>query len=326
MLLSVVIPFYHVEKYIGACLALAGRLEACELLLGDDCGTDASAQIAADFCKAHDHARVIRRERNGGLSAARNTGLAQAAGEYVYFLDSDDLPDPDALMALVRQAKALELDVAKARFVFFDDETGAQTPGPAIPATDVTPGGALFAAQCRAALYEPMVWQCVYRRAFLEENGLTMAEGLLFEDELFQAPCLLKARRAAAFDMVILKYRQRAGSIMGSFSKSSRWCHSYLEVCRRLSNLAEQLEAGEAKRALKKRVGQIALSLIKNIPAYHLPEQIAREAGEFAMENRKELSGYAIASGDFVVALQGILMRISPKAFLSLYQNTSKAE
>ena len=49
MLLSVVIPFYHVEKYIGACLALAGRLEACELLLVDDCGTDASAQIAADF-------------------------------------------------------------------------------------------------------------------------------------------------------------------------------------------------------------------------------------------------------------------------------------
>ena len=188
MLLSVVIPFYHVEKYIGQCLALAGKIADCELLLVDDCGSDASAQIAADFCAVHGNARVIRREKNGGLSAARNTGLAQAKGEYVYFLDSDDLPEPEALMELVHQAKEKRLDVAKARFVFFDDETGVVTPGPAIQKTDVMTGGELFSLQCRAALYEPMVWQCVYRRSFLEEYGLVMAEGLLFEDELFRRP------------------------------------------------------------------------------------------------------------------------------------------
>ena len=325
MLLSVVIPFYHVEKYIAQCLALSGRLSDCEILLVDDCGSDASAQIAADFCALHDHARVIRREKNGGLSAARNTGLEQARGEYVYFLDSDDLPEPEALMDLVRQAKAQQLDVAKARFVFFDDETGEVTPGPAIPGTDVMMGGELFALQCRAALYEPMVWQCVYRRSFLKENGLIMAEGLLFEDELFQAPCLMKAQRAAAFESVILRYRQRAGSIMGSFSKSSRWCQSYLEVCRRLSALAEELEDGEAKRALKKRVGQIALSVAKNIPAYRLPEQIAEEAKAFLKENLKELAGYAMKSGDAVVAAQGLLLRVSPEGFLKLYRNQSKA-
>jgi len=325
MLLSVVIPFYHVEKYIAQCLALSGRLSDCEILLVDDCGSDASAQIAADFCALHDHARVIRREKNGGLSAARNTGLEQARGEYVYFLDSDDLPEPEALMDLVRQAKAQQLDVAKARFVFFDDETGEVTPGPAIPGTDVMMGGELFALQCRAALYEPMVWQCVYRRSFLKENGLIMAEGLLFEDELFQAPCLMKAQRAAAFESVILRYRQRAGSIMGSFSKSSRWCQSYLEVCRRLSALAEKLEDGEAKRALKKRVGQIALSVAKNIPAYRLPEQIAEEAKAFLKENLKELAGYAMKSGDAVVAAQGLLLRVSPEGFLKLYRNQSKA-
>ena len=66
MLLSVVIPFYHVEKYIGQCLALAGSLTDCEILLVDDCGQDASAQIAADFCRAHEHARVIRARRTAG--------------------------------------------------------------------------------------------------------------------------------------------------------------------------------------------------------------------------------------------------------------------
>ena len=321
MLLSVVIPFYRVEQYIGDCLALAAQLPErdCEILLVDDCGGDGSAAIAKDFCARHANMRVIRREKNGGLSAARNTGLEIACGEYVYFLDSDDLPRPQALWQLVLAAKEQALDVAKARFVYFDDETGKETPGPAIERTDVMSGGALFASQCRSGVYEPMVWQCVYRRAFLAENGLTMAEGLLFEDELFQAPALLCAPRAAAFETDILRYRQRAGSIMGSFAKSSRWCQSYLEVCRRLSALAKTLPAGEAKAALRKRVGQIALSVVKNIPAYHLPETVASEAMAFAREHRRELSGYALESGDAPVAAQGLLLRLSPKAFMKLY-------
>ena len=69
-------------------------------------------------------------------------------------------------------------------FAFFDDETGETSPGPAIPETGVMTGAALLAQQCRADVYEPMVWQCAYRRAFLAENALQMAEGLLFEDEL----------------------------------------------------------------------------------------------------------------------------------------------
>lgn len=321
MLLSVVIPFYHVEKYIGDCLALCAQLpqEECEILLVDDCGSDGSAAIAANFCARYANMRVIRREKNGGLSAARNTGLGQVRGEYVYFLDSDDLPVPQKLMQMVYRAKAFGLDVAKARFVFFDDETGKETPGPAIEQTTVISGSALFAMQCRRALYEPMVWQCVYRRAFLEENGLIMAEGLLFEDELFQAPALLKAKRTAAFEISILRYRQREGSIMGSFARSSRWCASYLEICRRLWSLAQALPESEAKAALRKRVGQIALNIGKNIPAYKLPPEIAKEAMSFARTNQKELARYARQSGDRFVAAQGVLFGVSLDLFLRLY-------
>ena len=326
MLLSVVIPYYHVEKYIGACLERAAQLDAdeTEVLLVDDCGSDRSAEIAAAYCGEHPNFRIIRREKNGGLSAARNSGFIEAKGEYVYFLDSDDLPEPDALMTLAREAKEKQLDVAKARFVYFDDETGEETPGPAIGATDVLAGGALFAMQCSAGAYEPMVWQCVYRRAFLEDNGLVMAEGLLFEDELFQAPALLKAKRAAAFGYTILRYRQRAGSIMGSFARSSRWCGSYLEVCRRLAALAGTLEEGDPKRALKKRVGQIALSVGKNIPAYRLPPEIAAQAKAFLRENRTELSGYAIGCGSLPVCLQGWLIRLFPDVFVAIYGSAAR--
>ena len=321
MLLSVIIPFYHVEAYIGACLARAAELPAqeCELLLVDDCGTDGSAALAQAFAREHANARVIRRAQNGGLSAARNTGLAEARGEYVYFLDSDDIPEPQALYAMVSRARDAQLDVIKGRFVFFDDETGDETPGPAIPETGVTTGAALLAQQCRADVYEPMVWQCAYRRAFLAEHALQMAEGLLFEDELFQAPALLAAQRAQAVTDVILRYRQRAGSIMKSFAKNASWCGSYLTVCRRLRALADGRQGDAAARALCRRVGQIALSVAKNIPAYALPPDVAAEAMAFVRENRRELAGYALRSGDALVAAQGALLALSPRAFVVLY-------
>ena len=322
MLLSVIIPFYHVEAYIGACLARASELPAqeCELLLVDDCGADGSAALAQVFAREHANARVIRRAQNGGLSAARNTGLAEARGEYVYFLDSDDLPEPQALYAMVCRARDAQLDVVKGRFVFFDDETGETTPGPAIPETGVTTGAALLAQQCCADVYEPMVWQCAYRRAFLAENALQMAEGLLFEDELFQAPALLAAQRAQAVTDVILRYRQRAGSIMKSFAKNARWCGSYLTVCRRLRALADNRQGDDASRALCRRVGQIALSVAKNIPTYALPPDVAAEAMAFVRGNRRELAGYALRSGDALVASQGALLALSPRAFVALYR------
>ena len=323
MLLSVIVPFYHVEAYMEECLAPLCALneQECEVLLVDDCGQDGSRAIAEAFCASMGNFHLIEREKNGGLSAARNTGFDAAKGEYVYFLDSDDVPDAQALMALVRRAKFLELDVAKGKYVCFDDETGEVTPGAATVQTAVTSGAELFAAQCRAGVYEPMVWQCVYRRAFLEENGLRMAEGMLYEDELFQAPALMKAQKAACYPEMILRYRQRAGSIMKSFAKNSRWCESYLQVCRRLSKLAAEADEGEAKRALKKRVGQIALSTAKNIPAYQLPPEVASQAKAFVKEHVNEIAGYAISSGDGVVMAQGLLLRVSIDGFLRMYKS-----
>ena len=109
MQLSVVIPFYQVEKYIGACLDALAALpaEESEILLVDDCGRDGSAAIAAAYCAAHPNARVIRRAQNGGLSAARNTGLDAAQGEYVYFLDrpQDSLPQHESAPESIPQAR-----------------------------------------------------------------------------------------------------------------------------------------------------------------------------------------------------------------------------
>ena len=94
--ISIIIPVYQVEQYIEACLnsvASQTMTKELECLVVDDCGSDGSLDIAKRFIASYCgniKFRLIQRECNGGLSAARNSGINEARGEYVYFLDSDD--------------------------------------------------------------------------------------------------------------------------------------------------------------------------------------------------------------------------------------------
>lgn len=94
--ISIIIPVYHVEEYILQCLqsvAAQTMTEGVECILVDDCGGDKSIDIAKRFIEEYHGAidfKIVYRENNGGLSAARNSGIDVASGEYIYFLDSDD--------------------------------------------------------------------------------------------------------------------------------------------------------------------------------------------------------------------------------------------
>ncbi len=325
MLLSVIVPFYGVERYMKSCLEALTSLpeDGVEILLVDDCGPDRSRAIADEFAARYPFMRVLARSENGGLSAARNTGLDAARGDFVFFLDSDDVPVAQNLLPLCERMQRERLDVLKARFEAFDDETGAVVPGPTPPETDVLTGDALFAAQCRADVYEPMVWQCLYRRAYLIERGLRMADGLLFEDELFQTPALLQCARAAMSALTLVRYRQRPGSIMKSFTKSAAWCDSYFTICERLDALAEGLPPSDGQRMLRRRIGQIALSVAKNIPAYGLTGEVKAKAISFLNLHYATLGEYALKSGDKQVRRQGMLLLFSRRLFLRLYTRLS---
>ena len=87
-----------------------------------------------------------------------------------------------------------------------------------------------------------------------------------------------------------------------------------------LSALAKEHRGNEASRALYKRVGQIAINIGKNIPAYRLPPDVAKEAMDFARTHQKELADYALASGDRFVAAQGALFKLSLDVFLWAYK------
>ena len=101
--ISIIIPVYNVEQYVEECLQSVANqtmTEGIECIIVDDCGPDNSAAIAKRFVdgyKGDIRFTFIQREKNGGLSAARNTGIEAATGEYVYFLDSDDTIVPECM-------------------------------------------------------------------------------------------------------------------------------------------------------------------------------------------------------------------------------------
>lgn len=107
MIISIIVPVYGVEPYIRQCLlsVISQTVTDCvECILVNDCTLDNSMSIINDVLSTYQgniKFRVINREFNGGLSAARNSGIKEAVGEYLYFLDSDDTIEPTCLQQLL---------------------------------------------------------------------------------------------------------------------------------------------------------------------------------------------------------------------------------
>lgn len=111
-LLSVIIPVYQVEKYIGQCLdsVLAQTYTNLDIILVDDGGTDSSVDICREYQKKDNRIRIISQE-NGGLSKARNVGVAHAQAELITFIDSDDYIHPQMFATMVPYLQKHNLDI-----------------------------------------------------------------------------------------------------------------------------------------------------------------------------------------------------------------------
>lgn len=117
MHISVIIPIFRVEAYIERCARslMEQTLEEVEFIFVDDCSPDGSVdvlqRVIADYPEREGQVRIIRHERNRGLPAARNTGLTEATGEYIFHCDSDDFIERDAVEKMYEIAKKEDADI-----------------------------------------------------------------------------------------------------------------------------------------------------------------------------------------------------------------------
>ena len=217
---SIIIPVYNVEPYIEECLHSVYEQTTdteIECLIVDDKGNDNSIHIAETFVATHNDKaktkfKIIYRDTNGGLSAARNTGIKAAKGDYLYFLDSDDTIVPQCIDTLIHLAdKYGGVDLLPALYIrvnndmeqfgchsfpeFSDDRSLIKRSLLDYDKIPVTAANRLI------------------RRELITENNLFFKEGIIHEDNYWSFFLAKYVKRMAFCAEKLYYYRETPGSI-----------------------------------------------------------------------------------------------------------------
>jgi CDP-glycerol glycerophosphotransferase len=215
-LISVVIPVHGVENYLSGCLdsILGQQFGELEVIAVDDASPDGCGKLLDARAEQDPRLRVLHRDQAGGPGSARNAGLEQAAGQYVWFVDADDLVAAGALAAV---AARLEQDRPDVLLLDFEElrSGGRAAPSPGRALLRAAPPGTFPLAEQPQLIELTMTsWSKLFRRDFLRGLGVPFPAGI-HEDVPVTCAALLRADRIAALAQVCYRYRRdRRGSFM----------------------------------------------------------------------------------------------------------------
>ena len=224
MLLSVIIPVYNVEKYLSRCLESVLDQDITEdlyeILIIDDASPDTSLAIAKDFQSKHSNIKIISQE-NKGLSGARNTGIKNAKGNYLYFIDSDDYIERKAFGKLIQVAIKYDLDFLGFKNVRTSLSDYASNPDydkiiNEFQESSIEEGVAFMSK----VNYQNGAWWFLVKRDFLHSIGLLFEEGRMAEDGIFITELLINCKKATWLDLNLYRYYVNTNSIVTNKSKA----------------------------------------------------------------------------------------------------------
>lgn len=243
--LSIIIPVYNTADYITSCLdsiyQQGMKEEDFEIIVTDDGSTDNSLEIITDIQNRHTNISVIA-QPNQGPSVARNQAMQKARGEYILFLDSDDMIIPYTLAYMLKCSQTHHTDMTGGKHIKLNDRemerfTSTQT---SYPVTDhiIINGEEGFIKNYNP--FESYSVLYLYRREFLQKNQLCFMDNTYFEDVAFTINCLLRAQRFLALPIQFYMYRQHFGSIMATMNTTK--LYSMNNVIANLYALHDKLE------------------------------------------------------------------------------------
>lgn len=245
--ISIVIPVYKVEDYIEDCIlsvmyqTYAGALEC---ILIDDCTPDNSMNIVQrliDHYEGNIQFKIVHHKENKGLSAARNTGLKYAKGEYVYFMDSDDELCPTCIQDLANPLNEKKYDFVIGNYSKKGDNN-IKTPKLLLETGEISENENIISSYENSTWYM-MAWNKLCQLKFIKDNNLYFKESIIHEDDLwsFQLACLAQSMYVVKKDTYI--YRLRPSSIMSSINADK-----HIITCVDIINLMNEFLA---KRKIK---------------------------------------------------------------------------
>ena len=216
-LVSIIVPVYNVEKYLKECLdsLIVQTYSKIEIICVEDYSTDSSLSLLNEYSNKYQQIKIVRHDRNQGLSQARNTGMKYAQGEYIAFVDSDDYVSHNYIEKLVAGLEKNESDLTISLIKDFIDE---QKDVVSANYTDLVPN-ALAKIKAHEGVENyfhdlpVMAWAKLYRRSFLEKNKLRFIRGLLHEDEPWSLIIWNLTKKISFAPDAVYFYRKRANSI-----------------------------------------------------------------------------------------------------------------
>jgi Glycosyl transferase family 2 len=212
MRLSVIVPFFNVERYAAENLTSLAQNAApgIEFVLVDDGSTDATVSIIAEGAQRLPAVQVVRLGRNSGLSAARNAGLSVARGRYLSFLDGDDVAAPGHFLALVQVIERLRCDFVRTDHVQVRGRQRLLHRTSHAPRGVVCPArSGIGAAEQRSSVDAPYAWAGIYDQRLLDEGLLCFDEDLrTCEDRPWIWGLHLQARTFALVGLRGVRYRR----------------------------------------------------------------------------------------------------------------------
>lgn len=232
---SVIVPVYNTKDYVRQCLdSLLGQtLREIEIIVIDDGSRDGCGKIIDEYALADDRIIPVHKE-NGGVSAARNDGIAQITGEYVFFCDSDDWLAPDGLECLYRRAKKFSADVVMGDFCeaaggkkrerkLFTREFVSDSPETltVLQNTVLPKGYTSFGCRDFSGGYcLGAAWHHLIKSSLILENNLTYDTYVrgMFDDGIFMLHVFEYVKRAAYVSKVVYFYRVVETSVTHRFN------------------------------------------------------------------------------------------------------------
>ena len=213
-LISVIVNVYNCKEFLPVSLESVRQqtYSRLEVILVDDCSSDGSGEYCEEFCRKDERFRVIHHERNTGVSGPRNTGLREARGEYIYFLDGDDYLHAEALEALMDALRQTGADLAVFDFQRTDSlREDTHRPREKKPVETVPAERLAYEMLACVELKWCVSWNKLFKRSLLE--GLFFEDYYSIQDQDFNIRVYQRIDRAAFVPEPLYWYYQNPGSL-----------------------------------------------------------------------------------------------------------------
>lgn len=270
-MLSIIMPIFNVEAYIRECLEsiLNNDFDNLELICIDDCSADRSIDIVHEYKKNDSRIKIIKNEKNKGLSFSRNKGIEEAIGKYIWFIDSDDRVKRNVIREIIEKAEHYNTDILLFDVDVFSSDVGREELmskrryGAEENICKI--GEEVFINYIGNGLWDSAVWRRLYRRDFIINNRLFFQDGLINEDVLHSFLSILRAKRVVYTKNVVYEYRVRDGSITTDSRNDSHRVASFCVILKIIADRYYCTKEHTLKKAIDSFLYQELLDVVNRI-------------------------------------------------------------